>query len=67
MPVLSLSFGLGMRVGARVRLCNLHAVTSDDRVVALAACPWSSIDILSFSDFANPLPGTAPSLHQHTR
>lgn len=61
------SFGLGLRVGARVRLCNFHVVRRQQEVVALGACAWSSIDILSFSTAADPLPGIAPALYQHQR
>ena len=61
------SFGLGLRVGARVRLCNFHVVRRQQEIVALGACAWSSIDILSFSTAADPLPGIAPALYQHQR
>lgn len=61
------SFGLGLRVGARVRLCNFHVVRRQQEIVALGACAWSSIDILFFSTAADPLPGIAPALYQHQR
>ena len=61
------SFGLGLREGARVRVCNAHLVRHSGAPVALAMCARSSIDVLAFSPAATPLSLLIPNLFQTSR